>query len=74
MGYCGRLGPAEDDWYAPFTVTVLVFDPEPPVAITTCGSRISVPGGCDDMVVARLCARRGMLASVSPVPGRWETP
>ena len=66
MGYCGRLGPAaEVDWYAPFTVTVLVL--EALVAITTCGSRISVPGGCDDeAMVAWLCARpRGILAFVN---------
>lgn len=64
MGYCGRVGPEEEEvpWYAPFTVTVLVFDPDPPVAITTCGSRIRVPGGCDDADMA--VARRGILASV----------
>ena len=73
MGYWGRLGPAAEEevvaWYAPFTVTVRVFAPEPPVAITTCGSRISVPGGCDDdadmaAAAARVCCPRprGMLA------------
>ena len=49
---------AEDVWYAPFTVTLLAFEPEPPVAITTWGSRISVPGGWEDeaMVVALFCS------------------
>ena len=68
MGYCGRVGP-EEDWYAPFTVTVLVFEPEPPVAMTTCGSRIRVPGGCDvpDMAVAW----RGIVALVSLTFPSW---